>query len=249
MEDSANRSRPFCAILNPPSSIFSFPLPASRILLLAALLLLATLAGCTGTPNQANIDLRKQIQQLQEQVSTLDQQHRADRAEIAAMRQSTPTQPSLPSARLERLFTTHGLKFGRLTAGYDSDRNRPGDEGVKVYVVPTDQDGQPLKAAGSFTIDLFDLAQTDAPHIGHWAFDVDQAKKNWYGAFLDYTYAFTLPWQQAPKHADLTARVTFTDELTQLPFNAQTTVKVHPPPPDQSPATAPQSRPARTAER
>ena len=217
--------------------------------MVATLLPLAALAGCFGKPNQANIDLRKDLQKLQEQVDTLNQQHRADRAEITALRQSTPTQPSLPSGQLDRLFTTHGLKFGRLTSGYDADRNRPGDEGIKIYVVPTDQDGQPLKAAGSFTIDLFDLAATDAPHIGHWTFDVDQAKKNWYGAFLDYTYAFTLPWQQAPTHADLTARVTFTDELTQLSFDAQTTVKVHVPPANPSPATAPQSRPARTAGR
>jgi len=204
--------------------------PRSRILTVATLLLpVAALAGCIGKPNQANIDLRKEIQQLQEKVTTLDQQHRADRAEIMALRQSTPTQPSLPSGQLERLFTTHGLKFGRLTAGYDSDRNRPGDEGVKIYVVPTDQDGQPLKAAGSFTIDLFDLASPDASHIGHWTFDVEQSKKNWYGAFLDYTYAFTLPWQQVPQHNDLTVRVTFQDELTQLPFNGQTAVKVHAP--------------------
>ena len=170
--------------------------PRSRILTVATLLPLAALAGCVGKPNQANIDLRKEVQQLQEQVGTLDQQHRADQAEISALRQSTPTQPSLPSSRLDRLFTTHGLKFGRLTSGYDADRNRPGD--VKVYVVPTDQEGQPLKAAGSFTIDLFDLASPDASHVGHWTFDVDQAKKNWYGAFLDYTYAFSLPGSRSP---------------------------------------------------
>src|SRR5690242_9840622 len=167
MEDSANRPRRFRAILYPLSSILNSPSHASRLLLLASLLPAAAIAGCIGKPNQANIELRKRLQQQQEQIDTLNQQHRADRAEIAAMRQSTPTQPSLPSAQLDRLFTTHGLKFGRLTAGYDADRNRPGDEGVKVYVVPTDQDGQPLKAAGSFTIDLFDLAQADAPHIGH----------------------------------------------------------------------------------
>src|SRR3954463_9625029 len=135
---------------------------APRILTVATLLPLAALAGCFGRPNQANIDLRKDLQKLQEQVDTLNQQHRADRAEITALRQSTPTQPSLPSGQLDRLFTTHGLKFGRPPSGDARDRTRPGGAGVKIYAGPTDQDGQPLKAAGSFTIDLYDLASPNA---------------------------------------------------------------------------------------
>src|SRR5436190_2781378 len=105
---------PQSSILSPLSSIpASRMAPRSRILTVATLLLpLAALGGCIGKPNQANIDLRKDLQKLQEQVDTLNQQHRADRAEIAALRQSTPTQPSLPSGQLDRLFTTHGLKFG-----------------------------------------------------------------------------------------------------------------------------------------
>src|SRR3954453_16459894 len=42
--------------------------PGPRIFRLATLLPLAALAGCFGKPNQANIDLRKEIQRLQEQV-------------------------------------------------------------------------------------------------------------------------------------------------------------------------------------
>src|SRR2546429_693131 len=86
---------------------------------------------------------------------------------------------------------------------------------LDFYVVPTDDTDQPIKAAGTFTIDLFDLAIADEPRLGRWTFDVEQSKANWYGTLFDYTYAFTLPWQKLPRHPDLTVRVTFLDELTQ----------------------------------
>ena len=211
-----------------PRSLSRLRALGSKLLILPLL----ALSGCIGKPNQANIELRKQIQSREEQIHDLNQRHRNDQAIIRGLQQRVPTTNALPPERLAKLFTTHGLRFGRLTGGIDSDRSKPGDEGVKVYVVPTDADGQPLKAAGSFTIDLFDLDQSQSPHIGHWTFDVEQAKKNWYGAFLDYTYAFTLPWQQVPRHENLTVKVTFLDELTQLPFEAQTQIKVRLPTPE-----------------
>lgn len=202
----------------------------SNLFVILAALSLPLLAGCFGKPNQTNIALRKQAQTQQDQIDRLKQQLAAQQAETRGLQQHMPTVPVLPPERLKNLFTTHGLKFGKLTSGIDTDPKKPGDEAVKVYVVPTDQEGQPIKASGTFTFDLYDLAQPDASHIGHWTFDVEQARQNWYGTLLDYTYAFTLPWQTVPKHADLAIHVTFLDELTQIPFEAQTTVKVHVPP-------------------
>lgn len=207
----------------------------------AAVVVAAALTvGCFGTPNQANIDLRKRIQSLEEQAKTLEQRHRADTAEVRALRSQSPGLTTLPQDRLDRLYTVRGIQFGRLTGGADLDRDKPGDEGVKIYVVPTDADGQPLKAAGSFTFDLFDLAEPQSPQLGHWTFDAPQAKGNWHGAFLDYTYAFTLPWQHVPRHSDLTVKVSFLDELTQLKFDAQSLLKITLPL-----AGGPETRPAR----
>src|SRR4051812_12066002 len=109
--------------------------------------------GCIfGKPNQANIGLRKKLQQLEEQVTTLQAQRAADQQLIAAYQRansSASSQPSLPPDRLAQLVTTRALKFGRLTGGRDSDPKTPGDEALKVYVVPIDEAGQPIKAAGS----------------------------------------------------------------------------------------------------
>jgi hypothetical protein len=117
---------------------------------------------------------------------------------------------------------------------------------VKVYLVPTDQDGQPLKAAGSFVIEAFDLDQPQAPLLGRWTFDTDEAKRNWYGSFMDYTYAFTLPWktwQKPPGHPEVTIKVAFTDALTGLTFQKQMPITIHVPP-TSPPSAGPTSRPA-----
>jgi hypothetical protein len=190
-------------------------------------------AGC-GSPSAANIELRKQNQDLQDKITTLTRAREADAATISALQQKVGTLPTLPQDRLEKLFTTHGLKLGRLTGGADLDRSKPGDEGVKVYADPTDDDGDPIKAAGSFVIEAFDLA-ANPPELGKWTFDTAATRKLWVGSFLAHEYVLTCSWQKPPQHEELTVKVTFKDELTNREFHAQTVVKIHPPPATSSP--------------
>jgi hypothetical protein len=177
------------------------------------------LAGCT-TPDKANILLRKENQELREKVTRLDRTHEADRAIIVSLESSATTLPSLPPDRLDELFTVHGLRIGRLSGGADLNAAKPGDEGLKIYIVPTDQDGEDLKAAGSFKIEAFDLAQKDHRKIGQWDFDLEQSKKNWFGPLL-YSYVLTCPWQTVPEHSKITVKITFTDALTGRRFQTQ----------------------------
>ena len=197
--------------------------PAVVVLLAAALS-----SGC-GSPNVASIKVRRENQELRTKVAELERREQAHLAQIRAMESKSTTVPSLPNERLDTLFTTHGLRLGRLTGGADLDPKQPGDEGLKIYVVPTDGQGQPIKAAGSFVIDAFDLAKGDnAARIGHWEYPLDQAAKNWFGQAMLYTYVLSAPWQrQRPEHGDLTVRVTFTDALTGRTFTEQKVVKAN----------------------
>lgn len=199
------------------------------------LLLVIPCGGCRAlfgsSPSAANIKLRKENQALTAQLGELKQQLAAKAALAQSLQASRPTQPVLPTERLENLFTTRGLKFGRLTGGADLDRRKPGHEGIKVYVVPTDQSGEAIKVAGSFTVEAFDLARPEAPLVGTWKFDLEQARKSWSGYLMDYNYVLIAPWQdKVPEHPELTLKVTFFDELLQLPFTAQKKVKVQLPP-------------------
>lgn len=187
-------------------------------------------AGC-GSPNKVNIELRKQVQSLQAENAKLRQEHAADERVIAGLRDRQGTLPTLPSDRLAKLFTTHGIQFGRLTSGMNLHPDKPGDEGIAVYVVPVDETGDKLKAAGSFDIDAFDLAEPQSPFVGHWHFDLQQARATWSDVLIEYNYVLICSWQNViPKHADLTVKVTFLDELTQTPFTAQRVVRVNLPP-------------------
>jgi hypothetical protein len=207
--------------------------PSRGVLPALALAPLLSLASC-GSPNRANIIVRKQNQDLQDKIASLNRQHDADQATIQGLKERIGTLPTLPEDRLARLFTTHGLSLGKLTGGADLDRDKPGDEGLKVYATPTDDDGDTLKAAGSFVVEAFDLAAKPA-EVGKWTFDTDATRKTWNGSFLSHQYVLTCPWQTVPRHEELTVKVTFRDELTGREFHEQRLVKVKLPP---TPTTA-----------
>jgi hypothetical protein len=173
------------------------------------------------SPNKANIDLRKQNQQLQGEVDSLKRQHEADVATIRALEAKSPDVASLPQERINQLFTVNGLQFGKLTGADPDDPKK-----LKVYVVPTDGQGQQIKAAGSFVVEAFDLSGGDNARIGRWEFPLDQAAKNWYGQAMLYSYVLSCPWQSPPRHSDITIKVTFTDALTGRQFTAQKSIKV-----------------------
>ena len=184
-------------------------------------------SGCS-SPNVASIKVRRENQELRNKLAEFERREQGHLAQIRAMESKSTTVPSLPIERLENLFTTHGLRFGRLTGGADLDPKQPGDEGLKIYVVPTDGQGQPIKAAGTFVVEAFDLAKGDGARVGHWEYPLDQAAKNWFGQAMLYTYVLPAPWQQQrPEHADLTIRVTFTDALTGRSFTEQKAVKAN----------------------
>jgi hypothetical protein len=202
---------------------------------------LPALSGCQllfGSPSKANIELRKENQQLQGQISQLKLRHEADAATITGLTQRTGTVPTLEPARLEKLFTVHAVRLERLTGGADLDPDKPGQEGLKVYVGLLDQYGDEIKSSGSFVIEAFDLAEAQATRLGRWEFPVEQAQQNWHSFLTRYEYVLTCPWQSPPRHPDVTVRVQFTDELTGRQFSAQSLVKVEVPPTGQ-PATRP----------
>jgi hypothetical protein len=186
----------------------------------------AIVTGCGG-PNAVNIELRRQNQSLAAQVQKLNQQHEGDLRVITGLRERQGSLLTLPTTRLAQLFTTHSIEFGRLTGGVDLDPSKPGDEGLAIYAVPHDQYGQMLKAAGSFDVEAFDLAEPANQQIGKWHFTLDQSKDAWNGWALAYAYALICPWQAAPHHSDITVRITFFDELTQTPFTAQRVIHVN----------------------
>lgn len=186
------------------------------------------ICGCGG-PNKGNIEVRKENQSLREQLETAKRTREADLATIASLRNSAgvATTQSLPTEQLDKLFTTHGLKLGKLTGGARSRSDATADDVLKIYAIPTDDNGDDLKAAGSFVVTVFDLADTAQPLIGKWEFSVDEARKSWTSGALMYSYVLVAPLgSRTPKHDELTIRVAFTDLLTGRTFEAERKAKI-----------------------
>ncbi len=184
------------------------------------------LAGC-GKPNAANIELRKLLQERDDRIQQLEVQQRADRATIAQL-QSTAGAPSiatLPREQLDLLFTTHGLSMSRLTGIARIDPKSADPDGVKVYIVPTDQSGQAIKSAGRFTVEVFDLENRAENLIVRREFSVEESRNAWVGEAFQYTYVLNVPFGKLIAAKELTVRVTFVDELTQRQFTAQRVVR------------------------
>ncbi|MGN6504975.1 MAG: hypothetical protein ACTHM6_05370 [Tepidisphaeraceae bacterium] len=185
---------------------------------------LGMLNGCT-TPDAANIQLRKQVQSLQDQNQRLQIQHVADQASLKEMQSGTTLPTTFPASDFGLLFTAHGIRLGRLTGGVDLDPAKPGDEALRVSVIPFDEDHDDFKAAGSISVDAFDLDEPNT-RIGHWTFSAAQTRDLWNGHGLMYEYVVTCPWQSKPQHSELTVKVTFVDALTGRAFSEQKVVKI-----------------------
>lgn len=183
--------------------------------------------GCAG-PDKASIEVRRQNQALRDEIETMKRQRQADAATIAALQRKGGQSAAgeLSPERLDRLFTVAGLQLGKLTGGYDRDPATPGDDAIRVQVVPIDASGGAIKAAGQFTIEAFDLSG-DGRLAGRWSFDLEQSKSAWHGNGLLYHYLFTLPLD-APVPPHLTLKVTFTDELTARQFTVQRPITLRP---------------------
>ncbi|HEV2293317.1 MAG TPA: hypothetical protein VGR35_05640 [Tepidisphaeraceae bacterium] len=202
-----------------------------------AAVLAAALVGCAG-PSKANIALRKQNAALRNEVASLKVARESDMAAIRSLERNATTVPVLPHERVSKLFTAHGLKLGRLTGGWDADVDKPGHEGLQIYVVPTDEQRDEIKAAGTFIIEAFDLSRGSETRLGRWEIPTEEASKQWLGNALQYGFIFELPWQSVPSGEEVTVRVTFIDELTGRRFTAQRPVKVVPPSPATNPVIA-----------
>lgn len=197
-----------CSIISLPCS-FDFPMRRLIHCSLATLLM----AGC-GRPNAANIELRKQIQSLNARVDQLELRHQADRATIDALQRDGNTVAQLPSERIDRLFATAGIKMLRLTRLVDVDRTKPGFEAWAVSFTPVDQTGDEFKASGDIQVELLD-GQTV---IDSYAVAAPDSKRYWNTNIVFDGYVIERPWNgSAPTNA-LSARVTFTDELTGRRF-------------------------------
>ena len=186
---------------------------------LALLAVLAVLVGCANKDQQLlelqtrNRELRQQLRQSQQ---TIDTQEDAIRQQTEQINNLSGLGPE----RLEVLFKVESIKLGRYSGGTNLD-GKPGDDGVRIYIIPQDETGRTVTAAGSIDVDVFDLADKNQPLLMSYSFSPAEAKKHWYSGGLANHYDITCPWKDTlPSGDEVTVRVKFIDYLTGQTFTA-----------------------------
>lgn len=212
---------------------------AAAVTFACAVLVAIALAGCA-TPNKANIELRKQNQELQRRIDKLEQQNRVAAAQIAGFEAQHQTLPTLPQRRLDELFTVHDVKIGRYSGGADLDVDHAGDEGFKLYLTPQDKLGRPLKASGEIFAQAFDLTGSEPQLLGECHLTPQRAKQAWRELGPFYAFVVECPWKTLPTQPNVTLRFRFVDALTGRIFTGSREAKIIPP---ISPATRPATHP------
>jgi hypothetical protein len=194
----------------------------------AAVALAACLAGCGVGPEQYH-QVLDQRDQAKRQAAELTEANARLRQESAEKDEQIATLQALGPQRIEKLFRVEGIRLGRFTAGVDLDGDGS-DDGVKVYLQPTDAQGSTVKAAGDVMVQLYDLAESSCKSlVGEYYWGVDQIGECWAGGFLSDHYSLVCPWQSdPPAHDEITVRVEFVDYLTGKTFTAQKLIQIAP---------------------
>lgn len=190
-------------------------------------LLLACLAGGCDNPTAERAHaLEMRVVELEQALATRGEKIEDLNAQLAHQQEQIRTLQTLGEKRMEFLPRVDGVEIGQHTGGLDADK-QPGHELVKVFVLPRDSDGSVIKAAGSVTLQLYDLAlPEDQTLLVENTIDVEDLSKHWSSGFMTYHYSFELPLPQPLQHEELTLRVAFTDYLTGRTHSAQKTISV-----------------------
>lgn len=203
--------------------------PSRFFLSLCSLCLCGWLTGCDAGGSEyrkvaaENVELKAKINLLEKELTAV----RQERAELKAQRD---TLAKIEGSRVEAIPKVTRVDIGAYTGGYNLAGGK-GHDSVKVYIIPFDAAGSAIKAPGSVTIKLFDLAAAKGQEqVGQCELSPPQLEKQWFsGAFTFYHYSVVCPLAKIPEHRDITVRLEFVDYVTGKTFSAVKTVQIDTP--------------------
>jgi hypothetical protein len=189
------------------------------------------LTGAGGCESAREVQLRREVVSLRDQVQKTEHRLAAQQAALDELKQQLTVARGLSEEDLQKLYYPERLEIDPQSGGADYD-GKPGDDGVTVYLRPVDREGDAVKVPGDITIQLYDLAAPPGANlVGEYKVPVDQVGRLWHGKFLARHYTIKCPWPSVPPaHSELTIRALFVDYLTKRVVSAQTTCQVDLPP-------------------
>lgn len=193
-----------------------------------AALWLGAAGGCLG-PTPQEIKLQRELDEARIAAKEKERLLAQRDAQIEALREQIEKNRPFQDVDIDKLFTVDRIEIVSRSGGEDFD-GKVGDDGVVLYVRPVDRDGDVIKAAGSFVVQLFDVNAEEGPRkLGEYRFeDPDTLASLWYGGFLTNHYTLRCPFMPGsePSGREVLARVTFVDFLTGRVRSASQTLKI-----------------------
>ena len=205
------------------------PVPSVKLKIGAihrTLLTLFLVAGCANPNDKESLaikieQLTQENTQLQERVEQFNSENKELKGQIQVLSGLSE------NVRLENLNQLEKIKIGRYTGFFDKDDDGR-EEKLIVYIHPTDEQGNALKAAGTVEVQLWDLNKTNGQAmLGQWKVEPDELKKLWFETLVSIYFRLTFDVADVVESPEkpLTVKVTFTDYLTGKVFNEQKTIK------------------------
>jgi hypothetical protein len=203
----------------------------SRLYLLGcATALLLVLPACLSPGERArliqqNEKYRRENERLQRTVAQRD-------GTVASLGEQIENLKAFGPDRSADLFAPVKLEIASLTGGADYD-DRPGDDGVTVYLRLRDADGDLVKSPGRISVQLLDNTDLGKPRVlGLYRIDdPERVREAWYGRFGTRHYTLKcpfLPGTEVPKNGRVDVKVEFVGFLTGAVLTAVTEVAVNP---------------------
>jgi outer membrane murein-binding lipoprotein Lpp len=189
--------------------------------------LIAAIAGCGDNAGRREY-LEQEFDNLRTQVSDLKSQAEQYQDKIEQLKKQNQTLSGLkPELKAENLYRIEFVKMHKYTNLYD--KNKDGKkETLIVYILPTDTEGDVIKASGAVDVELWDLNRENSnAKLAQWRVEPADLRKNWYSSIATSSFRLMFDVSEIVQNDDmpLTVKVAFTDYLTGKVFNEQIVTK------------------------
>lgn len=193
--------------------------------MLLALCYLAS-SGC-GIGSERKHPLELKVRDLEQEKAAVAADLEKCRIENEQLAEQIEAMAALPKEDRDNPYKLRSVKIGGFTNLYDKDGDGRREKFV-VYLKPIDQDGNVVKAAGTVSVQLWNLDNpTDQALLGQWQVQPDELHRLWFDALVSTSYrlTFDVPVTVEVLAQPLTVRITFTDYLTGEIFRDQRVIQ------------------------
>jgi hypothetical protein len=171
------------------------------------------LSGCRTSPSASGAAgdrqaLDKTVAELRSQLDAVTVERDQTKRLLDESRTArTPADNTTIGGRKPFAFEVTKVEFSFLTCGINLAGTKGADDAIAAYVDLYDQFDTPMKAAGHFQFDLFDLARSKDYVVQSWSFEPEAAAQHWQR--FPACYQFKLPLAAEVRATKVVLKVTF----------------------------------------